>query len=194
MGALQGGLRSHTNVSKVQCTYTRTVLGNNQVLVTHHGIHDHPKPPPTRCTPEALEELEKIVHANPTAGAAKLSVGYINGAPPPVTNLDTTFHNRDYLRHKSRGIRKKGADGIQSDLSALLRLRKEIKTTTGETFFVKDELLSTDHPAIHMQTPYMNRILNESPMGVETDTIEGAVEELELEYGTVDIHVTSKKD
>jgi len=55
-------------------------------------------------------------------------------------------------------------------------------------------LVRTNHNIITMQTPYMKAVLNEAVSGLQSDTVEGVIHDLEYGGGTVDLHITSALD
>jgi hypothetical protein len=196
------GSRDLPNTKAVACTLTITPIGDGTTLeVNHYGTHNHPRPPTKKATPQALEKLHTVVMAHPNLRAGQLKVGYIDGSGQPATEIDHVFHNRDNLAYEMRKCRRQnrnGPDGITNDLTALLRFQKDMGP---EPFFKKVQLLDTEYPIISLQTPYMEMVLNESPMpfkmepmGTETDTVEGEIEDLEFGKGRINVHITSKKD
>ena len=65
----------------------------DKVLATHMGQHNHPRPPITKPSPEALQELAQAVKTNPAAGPAKLRIGVPGCKPMP--EVSDAFLNQD---------------------------------------------------------------------------------------------------
>lgn len=152
-------------------------VGASSWRVVHEGTHNHPKPPVTKPSPAAMQELEKIVKREPKVGPAKLRMG--TPARPPVTELSDAFVNQDHLTLKPHGIR--------GSLASFIELNHDLP----QEFFTKIDLTSKDANVIIMQSPYMKQVLNEAAGGLQADTVEGVLFEQEYRHGPVDIHFIS---
>jgi hypothetical protein len=73
-------------------------------LVVHQGSHDHPVPFPIHATVQAKEEVRKILENNPKTTPGSLMRG--NDIQKPMSQLDPTFANPDYLNHVKLQQRK----------------------------------------------------------------------------------------
>ena len=145
-----------------------------------------PNHPLTMPSPAVREQLNSIVKANPELGAAKLILG--NQGRASVASLDESLRNRDrvnYLRRQALG-----AEGMRGSIGSLFELNSDIP----ETFFIKVDLKSKDANVISVQSPYMKAILNEQNSGLQTDTVEGVIQDRSYTKGPVDIHITSAYD
>ncbi|CAB9531641.1 hypothetical protein (Partial), partial [Seminavis robusta] len=161
------------------------------VVVQHFGTHQHLKPVTKKPTPAAMKKLTEIVTMHPTIGASKLKYGHVGTNLEPITKLDPTFNNTDFVNYlRKKIVKQTGADGIQSSWPALLQFQKD--SCRGGSFIIHTDL-RPECAIIIMQNDYMRQVLHESPTACQTDTIEGEIIDPEFK-GTINLHMTSKFD
>ena len=172
------------------CTLTVTIPDGKSQSVTaiHKGNHDsHPRPPEHKPSPAAMKALTKIVKTNPEAGPAKLIMG--TRTRSSVASLSKAFHNIDRLGHKRRQIVHKNlrAFGIRGSIGGLFEMSADFPTDFIVECSFKDGIIS-------LQSDYMRQVLNDAAGGLQSDTVEGVINELEYNKGSLDIHFTSAFD
>ena len=85
-------------------------------LVVHQGSHNHPAPFSIHATVQAKEEVRKILENNPKTTTDSLMRG--NDLRKPMSQLDPTFVNPDYLNHIKLQQLKKVYNKVQAHSKA----------------------------------------------------------------------------
>ena len=162
-----------------------------KVTLHHFGVHNHPRPTVKNPTPSGENALRERVLANPSAGPAKLRCP--NGNEPAASEIDIAFVNRRRLK----GFRAKFLKENQSNVPAgshagrggLASIFQWSNMTPGK-FIVASEIADQHRQHFTMQSDYMRKVLNESVTGFQSNTVEGAMHDMEF-VGNMDIHFTS---
>ena len=176
----------------VQCKCTMSLdLHEDHTMARHTGLHDHPRPPLTKPSPEAIRELEAAVLTNPSAGPAKLRMGVPGRKAMP--DVSDAFVNQDRLAHHRRKIlqgtdRPGHSHGIRPSTAALFDFAKDLGHMKSP--FFKDVCMDPQCMSITMQTPSMEKALAENTSGLQSDTLEGAIHENDFD-GEISLHFTS---
>ena len=79
--------------------------------------------------------------------------------------------------------------GIANSMASLFQLNKDIP----DTFIVDLDGMTKDAMIITLQSPHMRHVLNEVSGGLQSDTVEGVIDDPNYE-GNIDIHFTSAYD
>jgi hypothetical protein len=159
--------------------------GNHAIEIHHFGTHDHARPPATKPTLASIRKLEKIVKNNPEEGPAILR------NKRGVKEIDPAFYNQDRVAYWRQKILRKDTKprGIRGSIASIFELNLDIE----DDFFVQVDMRSKDSNLISMQTPYMKEVLLEAASGLQSDTVEGLIHEVEFS-GKCDIHFVSCYD
>jgi len=178
------------NGQPMPCTLKVTIHNTTTPKVTaiHLGSHaSHPRPPLYKASPAAMKAFTKIVKINPEAGPAKLMMG--TPTRPSVLGLSNAFSNIDRVGNQRRQTLQSTmrALGIRGSLGSLFEFSADIPTE----FIVE---CSFKEGIISLQSDYMRQVLNDAAGGLQSDTVEGVINELEYTKGSVDIHFISAFD
>ena len=178
------------------CRLTLQVTENDDNLLsfiaTHKGSHGHEKPPAKYPHPSSIKLMKEMIQTNPRAGAAQLRMGVDGRSSLP--EVDDAFFNKDRLAYHRRKAMYKGhvttnKHGITNSMASLFQLNKDIP----DTFIVDLDVMTKDAMIITLQSPHMKNVLNEGSGGLQSDTVEGVIDDPNYE-GNIDIHFTSAYD
>ena len=100
-------------------------------------------------------------------------------------NQDRLAHHRRKILSGQQNIASSRPVGIRSTTGALFDLAKDLKVP-----FFKDVSMNPSCMVITMQTQSMEQVLEQNTSGLQSDTLEGAIHELDCD-GEVCIHFTS---
>ena len=191
-GGIQQGNSRSQNKEDVPCMIVcEFIKDKKQWLIEHKGSHNHPNPPVTKPSPHAVEQFNEIVTANPSLGPQKLRMGSLtNDSVVALDDAFSTINRVKYLWHKTLGRTPIKAQGIHGSIGSLLQFTKDLPE---KTFIVKAELVKLDEAIITLQSNYMREILHEANSGMQSDTVEGVIDDPEF-TGTIDVHFTSAYD
>ena len=108
-----------------------------------------------------------------------------------MKNLDPAFYNQDRVAYYRQKLLKKNMKprGIRGSIASIFELNRDIP----DDFFISVDVRSKDGMLISMQTPYMKEVLLEASSGLQSDTVEGVIHEMEYS-GKCDIHFVSSFD
>ena len=147
-----------------KCKASVTIFDNPQsqcVVIKHEGNHDHPKPHRIHISNHGKQIIRNHMKSEPGVTPISLQVGATGREP--VWKEDPVLINIGRLRATVSKERKTNHSTI--DIAAF------DKKTEGS--FITQSSLSSKDGCIIMQTPTMRKILKESEVSSETDTIEG---------------------
>ena len=173
-----------------RCTLVLDVQDTSAVA-KHSGQHNHPCPPIHKPSPAEIKKLQDAVSTNPDAGPAKLRMGVPGRVPMPqvspafVNQHRLAHHRRNFLQGQAHAPQ---ANGIRTSTGALFDFAKDLGDM--KTTFFKDVCMDHECMSITMQTPSMEEILKQNCGSVQSDTLEGVMQELDFE-GNIDLHFTS---
>lgn len=153
-------------LTHISCDATfviRERLNSECVEIVHRGNHDHPRTHQIHVTKRGKDLIREHLNREPTATPISLKVG--TSGRHNVAKDDPSLINIGRLR--AHVAKQKKSTHVTADIAAFDKL------TQGE--FITDSSLSSQDGCIIMQTATMRKILKESEMTSETDTIEGFV-------------------
>lgn len=159
--------------------------------IHHYGTHDHDRPPLARPAPHAIAHLTKMVMIDPDNGPAKLQVG--SPTNPGLPKIDPAFNNISRVKHHRKKIKQEHmTDGIGKGIGDLLQFIAE-----HPSFFKLVNLACTSTcpcQIILMMDKEMEQVMLKSPIGQQTDTIEGMVHDGSFKSRPIDLHFVSAYD
>ena len=163
------------------------VPGTDSGQATHKGTHNHPFVPNHKPFPEALRKFEEIVKAYPDAGPRKFILGSHNCES--VADIDDAFFNQDRVKHMRKMLLPKTSTklGINT-LASIMRFNKH------QHFIVDADIVHVNCQHITMQSQYMVEVLREGMSGLQSDTVEGVIDDSDYPSGNIAIHITSAYD
>lgn len=137
---------------------------SNQVIIEHSGNHDHERPNRIHVSSRGRKTIERHMKSEPGVTPISLFVG--SPAREPVWKSDPSLINIGRVREAVKQERRNNHSTI--DIAAFANL-------TGDYPFMIESSLSNEHGCIICQTDTMRKILMESEVASETDTIESFV-------------------
>ena len=150
------------------------------VRVQHFGQHKHPRPHPIRPDAQGRERFKDIVRIAPEVKPKSLQIG--TTTREPITSVHPAFRNLDRLAyHRSKTLKR------QTTSSTLGHLANFEKGMQHKCIISTNFQESGGH--IIMQTAFMKTRLSARESSLETDSVEGFIEDEHC--STVNLAITS---
>ena len=173
------------------CKMTVDLFADRTIL-THKGTHGHPHPPVSKPAPRSLEFIKEIAITNPSVEPTQLHIG--TDGRPPLPSLDPALNNVSVIAHYHRNFLKRSTPGslnghgVRSTSGALFQMIKELPEGV-----VKDFHVSKNSCSVTIQTEGQRWVMNNTPCGLESDTVHSIIEDLDMQLEPFD-HFTSALD
>lgn len=176
-------------MSHIPCQCNMVVINmDDKWVVTHNGIHNHDVPPMAHRTlpPKSKVKLQQLILSSPKSTSLDLKIG--RDTRPSVDKIDPCLSNIWRVQRE----RFNCAPATNQTSSSIVDIIKFKQKNPG---FIKQISILSDPPFILLQDESMLKLLLREKNPLETDTVEGFVEEKSLgEKNQENLTITSCYD